>query len=134
MTERLHLRAEAPADLPALSALVQDMTVAVADIGWDRRARRLVLVGNRFRHEAAGAPSRVRTLLRLDFVQELRRHRWPEADAVVPLLALVMAADDAVDICFGGGARLRAGVECLDLTLEDLGAAWPARHAPRHPG
>lgn len=134
MTELLHLRAETAADLTALSALVQDMTVAVSDIVWDRRAARLVLAGNRFRHEAA-APSRVRALLRLDFVRLVRRHRWPERrDTVLPLLAVLVAGGNAVDLCFGGGARLRALVECLDLTLEDLGGPRPARYAPRHPG
>ncbi|MBS3961008.1 MAG: DUF2948 family protein, partial [Sandarakinorhabdus sp.] len=49
MSERIHLRAESPADLALLSALVQDMAVKADDIGWLRTGRRLAFVGNRYR-------------------------------------------------------------------------------------
>lgn len=132
MGERLRLRAEDAADLPPLSALVQDMTVQPADISFDARARRLVLLGNRYRWEAPDSRSRIRTALRLDFVDRLQQRAMPaDPHAVLALLAISMA-EDALLISFSGGTSLRAQVEVVDLTLEDISGPWGARATPRH--
>lgn len=131
MSERLHLRAEAAEDVPALSALVQDMTVVAGDVAFDARARRLVLIGNRFRHEAS-EPTRVRSALRIDFVDHLRRLEWPEErEAVLPLLA-ILEDGGQLELAFGGGTLLRADVEVVDITLEDISGPWGALATPRH--
>ena len=103
MTELLLLRAEEPDDLILLSACVQDMAVKAGDIGWSPRARRLALIGNRFRWEDAargpgkgGSATRIRSALRFDFVGSVQRRNWPAApDTVLPLLAITF--DDATD-------------------------------------
>ena len=109
--ERLTLLAQSAADLPALSALLQDATVRVADIGFDRRGKRLALLLNRYRHEAE-TPSRVRCALRSKRSAPCSgRAGRSDAEAVLPLLALRQEGDFVV-LSFGGGAALRAGSRC----------------------
>jgi hypothetical protein len=130
--ERLTLLAQSAADLPALSALLQDATVRMADIGFDRRGKRLALLINRYRWEAK-TPSRVRSALRLETVSAVQRQGWPgDSEAVLPLLALRHDGDFVV-LSFGGGAALRARVEVLEIVLEDLSPPLRARRTPEHP-
>lgn len=129
--ERLTLLAQSAADLPALSALVQDATLRVADVGFDRRGKRLALLLNRYRWEAK-TPSRVRCALRLETVSAVQRQGWPsDPEAVLPLLA-VRQEGDFVVLSFGGGAALRAEVEVLEIVLEDLAAPWATARVPVH--
>jgi hypothetical protein len=129
--ERLTLLAQSAADLPALSALVQDATLRVADVGFDRRGKRLALLLNRYRWEAK-VPSRVRSALRLETVSAVQRQGWPsDPEAVLPLLS-VRQEGDFVLLSFGGGAALRAKVEVLEIVLEDLAAPWATSRVPVH--
>lgn len=134
MADRLLLRAESTEDLQALSPLVQDMVVKCADIHWDPKARRLTLLGNRYRHESdpSAGPARIRALLRLDFIDRVQRREWPDTPhAVLPLLALA-GEDQRIEMIFGGGTSLRLEAECIDITLEDLGGPWGALAVPDH--
>ncbi|KPF78215.1 hypothetical protein IP88_04710 [alpha proteobacterium AAP81b] len=129
--ERLTLLGQSPDDLPPLSALLQDATLRAPDIAWDRRRRRLVLIVNRYRHEAGGG-SRVRAALRIEAVTGVRHQRWPgDAEAVLALLA-VAGDDGGVTLTFAGGTALRVEVEAIDLVLEDLGAPWATPNRPDH--
>jgi hypothetical protein len=129
--ERLTLLAQSAADLPALSAVLQDATLRVADVGFDRRGRRLALLLNRYRWEAK-TPSRVRSALRLETVSAVQRQGWPaDGEAVLPLLA-VRQEGEFVLLSFGGGAALRAKVEVLEIVLEDLAAPWATTRVPVH--
>ena len=131
-TELLLLRAEDGEDLRILSACVQDMAVKPVDVRWLARARRLVLVGNRYRWEAK-APTRVRSALRFEGVERVSRREWPEeGHAVLPLLAVTLEADGVLLLAFGGGTGLRLQVEAVDVTLEDMSGAWGAMAVPRH--
>lgn len=129
--DRLTLLGQSADDLPAISALMQDAILRAPDIGMDRAARRLVLLVNRFRHEAS-APSRVRSALRIETVAGVQRRNWPAApDAVLVLLAI--AADETgLTLRFSGGAALRVQVEVIDIMLEDLAAPWPTARVPQH--
>jgi hypothetical protein len=135
VTELLLLRAEDGEDLKILSACVQDMAVKPVDVAFLGRARRLVLLGNRFRWEAAkdGAPTRVRCALRFEGVLAAERREWPEeAHAVLPLLAVTMEADGRLLLAFGGGTAVRLTVEAVDVTLEDASGPWGALAVPEH--
>jgi hypothetical protein len=131
LDERLTLLGHEAADLPALSALLQDATLRVPDIGFDRRTRRLVLLVNRYRHEAL-VPSRVRSALRIETILAVQRQRWPaNDDAVLSLLSLTQQ-DDWLHLVFSGRASLRARIEVIEIVLEDLAAPWPTASIPRH--
>ncbi len=130
--DRLLLLAQAEDEVPLLSALVQDATVRGGDIGWDRRARRLVLLVNRYRWEA-GVPSRIRSALRLESVLHVQRRDWRRVapDDVLDLLALTVAGDFAT-LAFAAGPTIRAEIECVDIILEDVSGPWAAGRKPGH--
>ncbi|WP_310496070.1 DUF2948 family protein [Sandarakinorhabdus sp.] len=131
MAEQLALLAASGDDLPPLSALLQDATLRLADIAYDRRARRLVCLVNRYRREAPGQ-SRIRCVLRLETVAAVQRHSWPsDPEAVVNILSLAQDGDWLV-LTFGGGAALRARAEVVDVLLEDVGEAWNTARVPQH--
>lgn len=122
---RLLLLAQDPDEVPLLSALCIGAVLPVNEAGYDRRARRLVLMLRRYRWEA-DTPSRILTALRIDTVLDLQRRKWPVAPAVLELLAFTQDGD-VLTFDFAGGASLRARVECVDQVLEDLGGPWEAR-------
>jgi hypothetical protein len=129
--ERLTLIGQTTDDLPAISALLQDATLRVVDVGYDRRARRLALLVNRYRWESA-TRSRVRAALRLETVAAVQRQNWPTApDAVLNLLSLTQDGDWLV-LTFAAGAALRARVEVIEIVLEDLSAPWETGREPSH--
>lgn len=144
MTELLLLRAEEPDDLILLSACTQDMAIVARDIVWQPKQRRLLLMGNRFRWENAalgpkqgGNATRVRSVLRFDYVATVQRRDWPlSPDAVLPLLAITFGEEgengDELILSFGGGAALRLRQEVLDMTLEDVSGPWRSSGIPDH--
>ena len=130
MTGGLHLLAQEDADLPALSALVQDATLRTQDIALDARGRRLVLLVNRYRREAE-TPSRVRAALRVENVLKVARRNWPNSETVLALLALDWT-DGHLLLRFSDGIALKAECEVLDVVLEDIGEPWNTDREPRH--
>ncbi len=38
-----------------------------------------------------------------------------------------------VTLTFSGAAAIRLHVECVEVELKDLGAAWATKHSPEHP-
>lgn len=130
MTERLRLLAADAADLETISALMQDAAVKSSDVAYDAKARRLVMIANRYRWETR-QPSRVRCALRIDSLTGLKRRNWPSSDTVLDLLALRWE-NGGVELDFAGGAALRAEAECIDVELHDLTGPWGTRRTPRH--
>jgi len=43
------------------------------------------------------------------------------------------APEGDVTLTFSGGAAIRLSVECVEVELKDLGAAWATSHSPEHP-
>ncbi|MFN3287853.1 MAG: DUF2948 family protein [Sphingomonadaceae bacterium] len=131
----LHLLAAEPADLPPISALLQDAILRAGDVAWEPRARRLALLVARYRWEERAQPSRVRALVTIRAVERVERHAWPE-DAEAPLALLSVRAEggERLLLDFAGGAALRLAVEVVDVALDDSGAPWPVRRRPSHRG
>ncbi|MFQ3595927.1 MAG: DUF2948 family protein [Sphingomonadaceae bacterium] len=132
---RLHLRAVDCEDVPALSALLQDYVLKAADVAFDRRGRRLALIGNRFCWETATA-ARIRTAVVVSSLLSVQRRQWPQApDAVLELLAIEASEDEGgatLTLHFAGGPAIRARAECVDLLLDDLSPPTPTPHTPAH--
>jgi hypothetical protein len=133
----LHLRAESLEDVPPLSAVLQDMALMAGDIGYDPKARRVLILGNRFRWEAPEAPERMRSMVRIEFVNRAQRRDWPAlGEEVFSLLA--MEAEERADgaavlhLSFSGGPSLRVEAEVIDVTLVDLAGPWQASRMPEH--
>lgn len=138
----LKLLALDPEDLEVVSAQVQDAVLKIGDIHWRAGEKRLVIALNRFAWEATGAHpktfERRRSALHLARVIAVKAlHLSPEhPDAVLELLAVRFSETQSpsgfVELVFAGGATLRAEVECLEVGLTDLGAAWATTCCPSH--
>lgn len=144
----LDLGAVSAEDLAVIAALVQDAVLSGADIGWQKRQRRLAFLVNRFRWEdreaaaARGRPfERVRALLVIEGVTGVASQGIDRADrqAVYSILDLAWhpGADGAgeVEVILAGDGAIRARVECLEVRLKDVTRPYlaPSRRAPSHP-
>ena len=134
----LRLAAEDPDDLRAISAAVQDAVMRIEDVSFNRRARSLTAVVNRFRWEEPRREERIRAVLRFDGVlaAQGRRRRSGATKGVASLLAVDFAPDaeppgGVIRLVFAGDDAIALTVECVDATLVDVGPRWRARR-PRH--
>ena len=131
MAERLALLGQESGDIETFSALLQDATLRLADVGFDRKARRLALLINRYRREVE-VPSRIRCALRVETVDAVQRAGWPnDPEAVTVILSLAQEGDWLVITC-AAGIVIRARIEGVDLVLEDMGEAWVTTRVPSH--
>jgi hypothetical protein len=132
-------------DLGVLSAHVQDAVLKVAEMSYQRRARRFAVVLNRFdwAETLTGGKrkkrdQRRRAALRFERVKRasLQGIDLGAKDRVLVLLALSFEPDAApggsVTLVFAGGAAIRLEVECIEAEMRDLGASWLARSRPDH--
>lgn len=133
---RLLLLAQEPDEVPLISALLQDAIVRPADIAYDPRARRLVLLLHRYRWEGKDR-TRVRAALRIESITRLQQRGWTDfrpndpGTGLLSLLAFVVEGN-VLTIAFAANATLRIEVECVDLVLEDIGQPWTATAQPNH--
>jgi len=127
-------------DLEVVSAHVQDAVVKASEVMWRPQEKRLVVALNRFDWEGAqngeAEYHRRRAALRFERVLSCKCRRVDGKDAVLNLLAVEFAEDDApagiVTLTFSGGAAIRLEVECLEAELADLGPSWTAGACPSH--
>lgn len=143
----LTLLAFSPEDLQVISALLQDAVLPASEIRWDRRARKLALLVNRFRWEDRDAAERegrpyerVRSLLVIGDVLRVASQGVPrgDADTVLSILSLDwQPGEDGTGrlvLVLAGDGAIAADVECIDLTLRDVTRPYlaPSRKAPGH--
>ena len=146
--QALALRAETPEDLAVISALVQDAVLPVTEIRWDRRARRLSLLINRFRWEDRAAAEagrrgyeRVQALLVIGDVTGIASQGIDRGDRDTVLSVLALHWEPGADgsgrlvLTLAGDGAIAASAECLGVDLRDVTRPYlaPSRHAPRHP-
>ncbi len=143
----LHLGAADPDDLRVISAMVQDAVLSVSDIAFDRGARRLALLVNRFRWEdpaiAEGrAPAeRVRALLLVGDAMAVRSEGFDQGDRELVLSLLSLDWQPGEDgtgrlaLIFAGDGQIAVEAESINLDLRDVTAAYaaPSGRVPRHP-
>ncbi len=143
-------------DLAVVSAHLQDAVIRLGDMAFQRAHKRFACVLNRFdwvgaiknaTHNESGTPSgdtlqRRRSGLRFERVTGVRVKGIEQSatDTVLSLLALSFTPDDGsgpggvMTLQFSGNATIELDVECIEIELKDLGAAWAARARPEHPG
>jgi hypothetical protein len=139
-------------DLDVISAHLQDAVVRLGDMTYLPGERRFAVVANRFDWAKALGGDKIargtkgferrRTGLRFERVLAARVQglNLMDKSATLALLAITFhpkspeAVDGDVTLTFSGGAAIRLEVECLEVELTDLGAAWAAKRAPAHPG
>lgn len=138
-------------DLAVLSAHLQDAIIRVGDIAYLPKEKRFVAIANRFDWAKAAAISRGkadagyerrRAGIRFERVNSAKVQGidFKDKRAALALLAVTFeptAGPDApegnVTLTFSGGAAIRLNVECVEVELKDLGAAWSAKRPPEHP-
>ena len=132
-------------DLSVLSAHLQDAVVSVGDMAYLKGESRFVLLANRFDWQKAVTVEgkakifeRRRAGLRFERVegaQVLGLDLKKQKD-ILSLLAIEFSKLDApagfVTLRFSGGAAIRLKVECIEVELKDLGAAWSTKKMPKH--
>jgi hypothetical protein len=141
----LRLMAQDSADLPALSAVLQDAVFVAADIGFVAARRRLALLITRFRWEdrdqaerARRPYERVRSLLVIEQITALRRAGFDPKDktAVQALLSLGYQPRDTLGgtltLILAGGGAIAMDIETIDITLRDVARPHLAQ-SPRAP-
>lgn len=137
----LKLLAEDAEGLGVIAAAVQDALVKPEDIKLDARSRTFGLEINRFQWERAGKRMpffRSRAVLAFAGVQSVRsRAVSRDIDAVHALIDVrfEQAAEPpggVVTLTFAGQTQIQLNVECLDVTLADIGHPWPTRRKPDH--
>lgn len=141
----LLLEAASAADLPVISALLQDAVGKVGNVHYAPRRRRFSLLIYRFRWEDAAradrerrAYERVAAALTIDDVLRARATGLdPMArEAVFNLLSLSFTEEadgaGALEITCSGGAALHLKVEAVNARLVDLTRPWAAGGQPQH--
>lgn len=140
----LRLAAEDAEDLKAISALLQDAVLTVADMAYLKKTRRFAMVLNRYRWEADGqgraakTGTRVRSGLHIENVlkAEAQGIAQDKPATILSLLALTFQPGEdgqgTLTLTFSAGKALRLHVEALDATLTDLTDAWAAKARPGH--
>lgn len=138
----LRLRAEDTDDLSVIAAAAQDAIFVVGDLSFDARERRFIASVNRFRWEGArkrGPYERVRSALCVDTVLAVksRKLRLGAKDAAGAILDIgfvsgAEAPGGVINLRLGGGGEISLDVECIDVTLTDVGAPWPTPNRPDH--
>lgn len=150
MAETLKLIAHDTEDLQIVSACLQDAICRVGDMAYQPATRRFATIFSRFRWEnqqfAKGLrllrrprTERVRAAIHFNSVMAVRKRDIDQLhpEQLLDLLAINSTenADKTVQIqlLFAGGAEILLEAECVDCIMEDIGAPWPVRTAPKHP-
>ena len=130
-------------DLLVVAALVQDGLCRIKDMQREASARRFTIAINRFRWELVQQglqPARVRSGLMIEGVSAVRSQNLDQGnkDAVVDILSLDFTPDEdnlpagVLRIVLAGGGEIALDVECIDVTLADIGGTWHTRRKPDH--
>jgi len=137
----LKLLAEDAEGLAIVAAAVQDSLVKPQDIKFDSRSRTFGLEINRFQWERAGKRMpffRSRAVLGIAAVESVRsRSVSRDIDGVHSLMEIRFEADPeppggTITLMFASETQVQLKVECIDVTLADLGPSWPTRRKPDH--
>ena len=134
----LQLAALDAEDLDVISAHMQDALLLVGDMTFNAKRKQFALVANRFAWDEEETRQRRRSGLHFDRVLAVKHLniRTPEKDAVLSLLAIGFEEGDqpsgSIVLTFSGGGSIRLQVECIEVSMKDLGPAWETRHTPVH--
>jgi Protein of unknown function (DUF2948) len=141
-------------DLGIISAHLQDAVLRVGDMAYLPKEKRFVAIANRFdwanahvasQKTARGAKAdneRRRAAVRFERVNAAKVQGFDLKDqrTALALLAVTFepmggadSPDGNVTLTFSGGAAIRLNVECIEIELKDLGAAWATKSSPEHP-
>ena len=134
----LHLAAADGTDLSIISAQMQDAVLRREDSRFDAKRRRFALVANRFAWDALPEKLRRRVGLHFDDVETVQGQGLARLgdDTVLSLLAINFASGEGlagvITLTFSAAVSIRLHVSCINVAMDDLGAAWAAARVPAH--
>jgi hypothetical protein len=134
-------------DLDVVSAHLQDAVINVGEMAYLKNDRRFAAIVNRFDWTDALAGrggrkksfTRRRTGLRFENVlgAQLSGIDLSNKRQMLNVLAIrfesTTAPEGTITIACAGGAAIRLRVECVEVEMNDLGAAWATKSKPNHP-
>ena len=139
--ERLKLIALDKEDLGVLSTYCQDAVAKIGDLEYLPNEKRFVVVMNRYVWEIDGkkrTPERRRAVLHFNQIEDVKITGIDQnkPDEVLSLLAVTFEPEDIpagkIHLVFSGNATIRMAVECIEVQLTDMDAAWKAKAQPVH--
>ena len=128
-------------DLGILSMYCQDAVARIGDFDYLPGEKRFVVVMNRYaweKSEEKPSLERRRSVLHFNGVGKVKTSgiNRNEPDGVLSLLAVTFEPDELpagyLHLVFSGGGALRLEVECIEVQLSDMDAAWKAKSQPVH--
>ena len=139
--EYLQLHASDDEGLQIVSACVQDAIARIADMSFQPRLNRFVMVLSRFRWERVDPrhenSERIRAGLHFENVRRVDAQAidMTDRDGLLPLLAISSSETDEgveVKLLFAGGGTIRLTAEVVECRLQDLGDSWHTPSRPDH--
>jgi len=139
--EQLKLMAMDKEDLGILSTYCQDAVAKIGDLQYLPAESRFVVTMNRFAWEKSGkknTPERRRTVVHFNRVSHVKTTGIDrqKPDQVLSLLAVTFEPENSpagnIHLVFSGEANVHLQVECIEVQLSDMDAAWEAQSQPVH--
>jgi len=125
-------------DLQVISTCCQDGVLKVGDMDYLANSHNFLMSFNRFDWENSSQAVRRRSVLRVARVErvELMGIDPSEKDMTLSLLAILFEPGETpagtLELVFAGDGAVRLHVECVEVQLADLAAAWEAKQRPGH--
>lgn len=125
-------------DLEVISSCCQDAVLSIGEMQYFPREKRFLLAINRYAWEQEGEPERHKAILQFSRVNSARVHGIDprEKSIILSLLAILFDPVDepggVVELIFSGDGAIRLDVECIEVQLSDLDAAWTTKSRPSH--
>jgi Protein of unknown function (DUF2948) len=141
VSEPLKLMATDEEGLQVISACLQDSLTRLADMSFQRRRKRFVVMLSRYRWEDRKKRKtdgeRVRAGIHFDGISNVRAQGLDQTDTggLLDLLALTIENSEHgydISMIFGGGGAIKLEAECIDVYLSDMGATWETDNLPDH--
>lgn len=131
-------------DLLVISSMMQDAVMKMSDLDYDRKSGHFLCATNRFAWEKkrsffARNHERRRTYLVFKQVThaQFRGIDPKKQDHVMSLLAINFKPIDQgpegqIEFVLSGQGAILLDVECIEVQMTDMGAAWGTRSRPKH--
>lgn len=135
---QLKLMALDAEDLEVISGCCQDAVLKIGDLQYLAGEQRFVMTLNRFAWEKEDSRERHRAVLHFERVNgvQVQGIDRKNKEMVISLLAVLFEPGEEpggiIELVFAGDGAIRLDVECIEVQLADMPAAWEAQSRPSH--
>ncbi|MEM7068671.1 MAG: DUF2948 family protein [Pseudomonadota bacterium] len=135
---QLKLMAMDAEDLEVISGCCQDAVTKIGTLGYFPKENRFVMAINRYAWEMEDTSERHQAVLHFERVNSVKVQGLDRnnTEMVISLLAVLFEPGEepggTVELVFAGDGAIRLEVECIEVRLVDMPAAWEAKSRPTH--